>query len=80
MFECDHEKEQPQDVHNDSGHTWKSFADSMDQSSGTEGEHAPSNRERTHDQAYVGAVIMKSGIGCKRQISAQAEAAEESEE
>ena len=80
MFECDHEKEKPQNMHNNSNHTRKSFADSMDQSSRTEGERAPSNGERANHQAYERAVVMKSGVGCERQISAQAEAAEEGEE
>ena len=80
MFECHHEKEKPENMHNDSNHTRKSFANSMDQSSSAEGERAPSNGERANDQAYVRPVIMKSGVGCERQITAQAEAAEEGEE
>ena len=80
MFECDHEKEKSQNMDNDSNNTRKSFADSMDQSSRSEGERAPSNGERTNYQPYERAVVMKSGVGCERQISAQAEAAEEGEE
>ena len=64
-------------MHNDSNHTRKSFADSMDQSSRAESECAPSNGERTNHQAYECAIVMKSGVGCEWQISAQAEAAEE---
>ena len=67
-------------MHNNSNHTRKSFADSMDQSSRGEGERAPSNGERANHQAYERAIVMKSGVGCERQISAQAEAAEEGEE
>jgi hypothetical protein len=51
---------------NDSNHTRKSFADSMDQSSRTEGECAPSNGERANYQAYERTVVMKSGVGCER--------------
>ena len=80
MFECDHEKEKSQNMDNDSNHTRKSFADSMDQSPRGEGERAPSNGERANHQAYVRAVVMESGVGCEWQISAQAEAAEEGEE
>src|SRR5213075_2383262 len=80
MFECHHQKEKSQNMHNNSNHTRKSFADSMDQSSRAEGERAPSNGERAHHHAYERAVVMKSGVGCERQISAQAEAAEEGEE
>ena len=80
MFECDHEKEKSQDMDNNSNHTGKAFADSMDQSSRAESECAPSNGERADHQTYERAVVMKSGVGCERQISAQAEAAEEGEE
>jgi hypothetical protein len=79
MFECDHEKEKSQNMDNNSNHTRKSFADSMDQSSRAKGERAPSNGERANHQACKGPVVMKSGVGCERQISAQAEAAEEGE-
>ena len=65
---------------NNSNHTRKPFSYSMDQSSSGEGERAPSNGERANHQAYERAIVMKSGIGCERQISAQAEAAEEGEE
>ena len=47
---------------------------------GSEGKRAPSNGERANYQAYKRAVVMKSGVGCEREISAQAEAAEEGEE
>ncbi len=67
-------------MHNNSNHTWKSFADAMDQASRAEGERAPSNGERADHQAYERAIVMKSGVGCGGQISAQAEAAEEGEE
>ena len=67
-------------MHNNSNHTRKAFAYSMDQSYTSESERAPSNGERANDQAYVCAVIVKSGVGCERQITAQAEAAEEGEE
>src|SRR5947207_15819796 len=66
MFECDHEKEKSQNMYNNSNHTGKSFADSMDQSSRAEGERAPSNGERANDHAYERAVVRKSGIGCER--------------
>src|SRR6059058_4970297 len=58
-------KEESQNVHNNSNHTRKSFADSMDQSSRAEGERAPSNGERANHQAYERAVLMKSGVGCE---------------
>ena len=61
MFKCDHEKEKSQNVDNNSNHTRKSFADSMDQSSSAEGERAPSNGERANHQAYERAIVMKSG-------------------
>ena len=80
MFECDHEKEKSQNMDNDSNHTRKSFADSMDQSSRAEGERAPSDGERANHDAYERAIVMKSGVGCEGQISAQAKAAEEGEE
>jgi len=67
-------------MHNNSNDTRKSFADSMDQSSRAEGERAPSNGERANHQPDERTVVMKSGVGCQRQISAQAEAAEEAEE
>ena len=79
MFECDHEKQKSQNMHNDSNDTRKSFADSMDQSSRSEGERAPSNREGANHQAYVGAVLVENGVRFERQIRAQAEAAEEGE-
>ena len=66
-------------MHNNSDHTRKAFADSMDQSSRAEGERAPPNGESANHQAYERAIVMKSGVGCERQISAQAEAAEEGE-
>ena len=53
-------------MHNNSNHTRKSFADSMDQSSRAEGERAPSNGERANHQAYERAIVMKSGVGCER--------------
>ena len=65
---------------NNSNHTRKSFADSMDQSSRAEGERAPSNGERPNHQSDERVIVMKSRVGCERQISAQAEAAEEGEE
>ena len=80
MFECDHEKEKSQNMHNNSNHTRKSFADAMDQSSRGEGERAPSNGERANHQAYERAIAMKSRVGGEWQISAQAEPAEEGEE
>ena len=67
-------------MHNNSNHTRKSFADSMDQSSRAEGERAPSNGERANHQAYERVIVMKSSVGGERQISAQAKAAEEGEE
>jgi hypothetical protein len=67
-------------MNNNSNHTRKSFANSMDQSSRGEGERAPSNGERANHHAYERAIGVKSGVRCERQISAQAEAAEEGEE
>ena len=64
----------------DSNHTRKAFSDSMNQSSGGEGQHAPADGERAYHQTDDGAVSMKCGIGGERQIRAQAEAAEEGEE
>ena len=67
-------------MNNDSNHTRKSFSDSMNQSSRGECAHAPSDGERANYQADERTVLMKSGIGCERQIRAQAKAAEEGEE
>jgi hypothetical protein len=66
MFECDHEKEKSQNMDNNSNHTRKSFADSMDQSSRAEGEGAPSNGERANYQPDERPVVRKSGVGCER--------------
>src|SRR5207302_2215175 len=65
---------------NDSNHTRKSFSCSVDQPHRSEGERAPPDGERANHQPYERAVVMKSGVGCQRQISAQAEAAEEGKE
>ena len=67
-------------MHNDSNHTRKSFSYSMNQSPSGEGERAPSDSESANDQAYERAILMKSGIGCERQIRAQTKAAEKREE
>ena len=80
VFECDHEKQKSQNVHNNSNHTRKSFSYSVDKPPRSEGERAPSDGERANHQAYERAIVVKSGVGCERQIRAQAKAAEEGEE
>jgi hypothetical protein len=52
----------------------------MNQPSRGEGARAPSDGESANHQAYKRAILMKSGIGCERQIRAQAKAAEKGEE
>ena len=56
-------------MYNDSNHTRKSFAYSMDQSSRGERKRAPSDGERANYQAYGRAILMKHSIGFERQIS-----------
>jgi hypothetical protein len=79
MFECDHEKEKSQNM-TTIPITLGSRSPIRWTNRPGEGERAPSNGERANHQAYERAVVMKSGVGCERQISAQAEAAEEGEE